>query len=216
MSRISNVAAGTNPFENRILNRISYATSSGQLSQTDGTAISSALGDIAGQLQTSSGASSASSASSTSPGQFRKKINALIDGEVTSGKLTDAQASELKGLLEPGKGGPGGGKGPGGPGGASGSGHHHHHVKSGSNGTNQADDGDNDDQSSTTASNGSSASALQSAASSQSTDTSSDPIQAFLKMLGDAQNALKSATYGQQATTNSASTSSIGLVNQTI
>ena len=167
MSSISNVAAGNNPFENRILNRISYATSSGQLSQTDGTAISSALGDIAGQLQTSSGASSASTGSSTSPGQFRKKINALIDGEVTSGKLTDAPAIELKGLLEPGKGGPGGGKGPGGPGGPGGaSGSGHHHVKSGSNGTDQADDGDNDDQASTTASNGSSASALQSAASS--------------------------------------------------
>lgn len=224
MSSISGVASGSNPFENSLLKRISYATSSGQLSQTDGSAISSAIGDIASQLQSSTSAKGAPSTQSANPGQFRKKVNDLIDGEVSSGKLTDAQASELKGLLEPGKGGPGNGNGPdgpggpGGPGGPSGAGHHHHHVKSGSDTTDQANDDDGDDQTSTTASTSTAAStlaaALQAADPSQSSSSSSDPLQAFLKTLGDAQNALSNATYGQQATSNSATTSSIGLVNQ--
>jgi hypothetical protein len=59
-----------------------------------------------------------------SPGDLKSKIDDLIQSEVSSGKLTSDQATELQGVFKAafanGPGGAGGSGGPGGPGGAGG------------------------------------------------------------------------------------------------
>jgi hypothetical protein len=174
--------------------RISNAASSGQVSKADGAAIGSALGDIASQLQSSS---PPSGTQASGPGQFRKKIDGLINGEVASGKLTDAQATELKDLLQPGKGGPGF---------VGSAGHDSRHA-------NRASEGNQDDRSR--------ASVDYSADSHKTTDPSqttnlatSDVLTNFLKVLQEAQTSLAGATYSNTATTTSNAASSLGLVNK--
>src|ERR1700677_2167297 len=83
-------------------NELQSEVSSGTISSSDQSALSSALTDINSALQSgSSSASSSSSSSSTnsSPGDLQSKINTLIAGEVSSGKLTSAQATELQGVF---------------------------------------------------------------------------------------------------------------------
>ena len=66
---------------------------------------------------------SASGTQPPSPGDMQSKIDSLIAGEVSNGKLTSAQADELKNVFAKAfKGGPHGAGGPpaGGPGGAGG------------------------------------------------------------------------------------------------
>lgn len=84
--------------------------SSGKVSDTDATALSSALTDIDQSLQ-----SSRSDAGSSAPGDVKSKIDDLIASEVSSGKLTSDQAAELKDVFKTAFAG-----GPGGPGGAGG------------------------------------------------------------------------------------------------
>ena len=198
MSSISSASSFFSNYESLVQKRIGNAASSGQLSQTDGTAIGSALGDIGTQLQSSSTQGSQGSG----PGQLRDKIDTLINGEVSSGKLTDAQATELKNFLQPHKGGPGGASGAG----------HSHHAKGASDGKDKENDGDGDDQAGATSSL---SAALQSADPSQETSTSlDDPLAGFLKVLQDAQNNLAGATYSNSAVSKPNTTSSLGLVNQ--
>ena len=201
MSSISGVTPNFSGFENRLQSRITSAAASGQLSQADGTAIGSALGDIASQLQTSR---SQAGAANTGPAQFRKKLDNLINGEVASGKLTDEQATELKSMLQPGKGGP---RGAG----------HGYEAKGAADGKDKENDGDGDDQasaSSSSATNGL-AEALQASDPSQAAPTaSSDALAGFLKILQDAQKTLAGATYSNSAVATTNATSSLGLVNQ--
>src|SRR5712671_6480540 len=108
--------------------------SSGTIGSSDKDALSSALTDIDSSLQ-SSRASDQASGTRPSPDDLKSKIDDLINGEVSSGKLTSDQATELQGVFKAafangpggaegagGPGGPGGGGGPGGAGGA----HGHH------------------------------------------------------------------------------------------
>jgi hypothetical protein len=70
--------------------------SSGAISPTDLTAPSSALNEIDSSLQSGAGGSTVSSGASSSnaaPGDIKSKIDNLIAGEVSSGKLTAQQAS---------------------------------------------------------------------------------------------------------------------------
>src|SRR5258708_39490794 len=92
----------------------------GKISSTDQDALTSALTDIDSSLQSSR--SSGSSSKKTSPDDLKAKIDDLIAGEVSSGKLTSDQATELKGVFESAfsKGGSGGAGGAGGPAGAGG------------------------------------------------------------------------------------------------
>ncbi|KQS04897.1 hypothetical protein ASG11_12070 [Sphingomonas sp. Leaf357] len=76
--------------------RISKAVSAGTISATDQTALSSALDSIDSSLS-----ASRSSGTQTS-GSFKDKIGAMIDEQVSSGTLTDAQATELKGFFAEG------------------------------------------------------------------------------------------------------------------
>ena len=204
MSSISGAMPNFSGIENRLQTRISNAAKSGQLSQADGTAIGSALGDIASQLQTSR---TQAGASNTGPAQFRKKLDSLINGEVASGKLTDAQATELKSMLQPGKGGPDG------PGGAG----HGHKAKGASDGKDKENDGDGDDKasaSSSSATNGLAEALSASDPSQAASSASSDALAGFLKILQDAQKALAGATYSNSAVATSNANSSLGLVNQ--
>lgn len=88
--------------------------SSGKISSTDQTALSTALDDIDSALKGGADSSGGSSSSSKSPGDLQSKIDDLISGEVSSGKLTSDQATELKNVFSNAfaSGGPGG---PGGP-----------------------------------------------------------------------------------------------------
>ena len=119
---------------------------SGKISSVDAKAIKSAEDDIAKSLGGSSSTSSSDSAS-FDPSQLKTKVDSLIDGEVKSGKLTSAQADELKSVLKKGpQGGPGGAGGPppgGPPGGAHGAG------KSGSSALDALFQSDDSDDSST-------------------------------------------------------------------
>lgn len=101
----------------------------GTISSTDQTALSSALDDIDSAL--SAGRSNAGQSRPPSPDEMKSKIEELIAGEVSDGKLTSDQAEELKNVFANafsgpggpgGHGGPGGAGGPGGPGGPGGAG----------------------------------------------------------------------------------------------
>jgi hypothetical protein len=93
---------------------------SGTIGSSDQDALSSALTDIDSSLQ-SSRASDSAGGTRPSPGDLKSKIDDLIAGEVSSGKLTSDQATELQGVFKAAfANGPGGAGGPGGPGGAHG------------------------------------------------------------------------------------------------
>ena len=67
------------------------------ISSSDQSALSSALNDISSSLQDGSGSSGAGS---SSPGDLKSKIDSLIANEVSSGKLTQQQATELQGVFQ--------------------------------------------------------------------------------------------------------------------
>lgn len=103
----------------RLQSELASEVSAGTISSDDQSALSSALTDIDSAMK--SGA--ASDGTPPSPDAMKAKIDSLIDGEVKDGKLTSAQAAELKNVFAQAfSGGPGGAGGPGGPGGAGGGG----------------------------------------------------------------------------------------------
>ena len=99
----------------RLQDELQVEVDSGAISSTDQSALSSALGDIDSALQ-SSRTSDQSSGTRLSPDEFASRIDDLIQQEVSSGKLTDQQATELQGVFKAafshGPGGPGGAGGP--------------------------------------------------------------------------------------------------------
>ena len=93
---------------------------SGAVNSSDKDALSAALTDIDSAMQASR-ASDQASGTRPSPADMKSKIDDLIAGEVSSGKLTSDQATELQGVFKAAFAkGPGGAGGPGGPGGAGG------------------------------------------------------------------------------------------------
>jgi hypothetical protein len=104
----------------RLQSELASEVSAGTISRDDKSALSSALTDIDSAMK--SGAASSRGAP-PSPDAMKAKVDGLIDGEVKDGKLTSAQAAELKSVFAQAfSGGPGGAGGPGGPGGAGGPG----------------------------------------------------------------------------------------------
>jgi len=172
---------------------------SGAISSSDQGALSSALTDINSSLQGGNGAASAGG-TNISPGDLQSKINSLIASEVSSGKLTSAQAAELQGVF---KAAFANGAGPAGAGGANaappiggqlagppaagGSHHGHHGHHGGSHGG---------DTSSTGNSSGSS-----------NTGSVNDILQQFLKSLQQSQSSTSSSSYGSSGTPDSGNTS---------
>jgi len=89
---------------------------SGAISSSDKDALSTALTDIDSAMQASR-TSDQASGTRPSPDQLKSKIDDLINGEVSSGKLTSDQATELQGIFKAAfANGPAGAGGPGGPG----------------------------------------------------------------------------------------------------
>jgi hypothetical protein len=121
MSLISSATAMSQQFSplSRLQSELASEVSSGTISSGDQSALSSALTDINSAMQSQA----PSAGSPPSPGAMKSKIDSLIDGEVKDGKLTSAQADELKNVFAQAfQGGPGGSGGPGGPGGSGGGG----------------------------------------------------------------------------------------------
>jgi len=116
-------AASTNTYQSplqKLQDELLSEVNSGAISSSDKDALSSALTDIDSAMQASR-ASDQASGTRPSPDQLKSKIDDLIAGEVSSGKLTSDQATELQGVFKAAfANGPGGAGGPGGPGGAGG------------------------------------------------------------------------------------------------
>lgn len=83
----------------------------GTVATGDSDALSSALSEIDQSLKSDSSGQSGSAQSK--PGDIKSKIDDLIDAQVSSGKLTTDQATELQGVFKAAfAGGPGGAGGP--------------------------------------------------------------------------------------------------------
>lgn len=93
----------------RLQNELASEVSAGTISSSDQSALSTALTDIDSALK------SERTAGGQPPprADMQSKINGLISDEVSNGKLTSAQADELKSVFANAfKGGPGGAGGP--------------------------------------------------------------------------------------------------------
>jgi hypothetical protein len=159
---------------------------SGAISSSDKDALSAALTDIDSAMQASR-ASDQASGTRPSPADMKSKIDDLINGEVSSGKLTSDQATELQGIFKAAfANGPGGAGGPGGPGRAGG-------PPPG--GPPPSDSSSSSDD-------------ISSSSSSSSSSTSIDDIlKQFLQSLQESLSASSSTSYGATGTTSSSSAS---------
>lgn len=154
---------------------------SGAISSSDKDALSAALNDIDASMQ-SSRASDQASGTRPSPGDLKSKIDDLINGEVSSGKLTSDQATELQGIFKAAfANGPGDAGGPGGPGGPPPGGHG---GPPPSDGASSSDD------------------------SSSSTTSIDDILKQFLQSLQESLSASSSTTYGATGSSSTSSSSS--------
>ena len=94
-------AASTNTYQSplqKLQDELLSEVNSGAISSSDKDALSSALTDIDSAMQASR-ASDQASGTRPSPDQLKSKIDDLIAGEVSSGKLTSDQATERQGVF---------------------------------------------------------------------------------------------------------------------
>jgi hypothetical protein len=190
ISAASSSSAYQTPLQ-KLQDELQAEITAGKVSTSDQDALSSALTDIDSSLQSSR---SSDSTSGTKPsGDLKSKIDDLISGEVSSGKLTADQATELQNVFKTAF-----ADAPGGAGGAKG--HHGGHH-----GPPPTDDGSSTTDSTSTDSTGT------------STNSVADIMQQFLKSLQDSLSASSStATYsatGTSGTTASGSSFSALLID---
>ena len=165
----------------KLQDELQSEVNSGAIKSSDQDALASALTDIDSALQASR-ASDQASGTRPSHADLKSKLDDLIAGEVSSGKLTSDQATELqdvfKAAFAKGPGGAGGPRGAGGPppGGPPPSG----------------DASSSDDTSS----------------SSSSSTSIDDILKQFLQSLQESLSASSSTSYGASGTTSSSSTAS--------
>ncbi|MEH2543827.1 hypothetical protein V1283_000472 [Bradyrhizobium sp. AZCC 2262] len=183
-------AASTNTYQSplqKLQDELLSEVNSGAISSSDKDALSSALTDIDSAMQASR-ASNQAAGTRPSPDQLKSKIDDLIAGEVSSGKLTSDQATELQGVFKAAfANGPGGAGGPGGPGGLGGAGGP---PPGGPPPSGDASSGDD-------------------TSSSSSSSTSIDDIlKQFLESLQESLSASSSTSYGATGTTSSSSSAS--------
>jgi hypothetical protein len=173
----------------KLQDELQSEVNSGAISSSDQSALSSALNDIDSSLQ--SGQADASSGSTnSSPGDLKSKIDSLIANEVSSGKLTSDQATELQGVFKQAFAqGPGAAGAPGGADGAGGAGHAHH-GHGGHGGPPPTD-------SSSSTTDGTS-----------STSSASDILQQFLQALQSSQSAASPSSYSATGASDPGSSSS--------
>jgi hypothetical protein len=182
-------AASTNTYQSplqKLQDELLSEVNSGAISSSDKDALSSALTDIDSAMQASR-ASDQASGTRPSPDQLKSKIDDLIAGEVSSGKLTSDQATELQGVFKAAfANGPGGAGGPGGPGGSRGAG-----------GPPPGGPPPSDD-----------ASSSEDTSSSSSSTSIDDILKQFLESLQESLSASSSTSYGATGTTSSSSSTS--------
>ena len=183
-------AASTNTYQSplqKLQDELLSEVNSGAISSSDKDALSSALTDIDSAMQASR-ASDQASGTRPSHDQLKSKIDDLIAGEVSSGKLTSDQATELQGVFKAAfANGPGGAGGPGGPGGSRGAGGPPPGGPPPSGDASSSDD----------------------TSSSSSSSTSIDDIlKQFLESLQESLSASSSTSYGATGTTSSSSSAS--------
>jgi hypothetical protein len=180
MTSISAISSSTyqSPLQ-KLQDELQAEINSGTIGSSDQDALSSALTDIDSSLQ-SSRASDSAGGTRPSPGDLKSKIDDLIAGEVSSGKLTSDQATELQGVFKAAfANGPGG---PGGPGGAHG----------GHDGPPPTD----------------TASSTDSTSSSSGTSSADDILQQFLQSLQESLSASSSTSYSATGSSSTASNAS--------
>ncbi|MBA4036437.1 MAG: hypothetical protein C0480_17755 [Bradyrhizobium sp.] len=111
-------AASINTYQSplqKLQDELQSEVNNGAISSSDQDALSAALTDIDSAMQASR-ASDHDSGTRPSPGDLKSKIDDLIESQVSSGKLTSDQATELQGIFKAAfANGPGGSRGPGGP-----------------------------------------------------------------------------------------------------
>ena len=181
-------AASTNTYQSplqKLQDELLSEVNSGAISSSDKDALSSALTDIDSAMQASR-ASDQASGTRPSPDQLKSKIDDLIAGEVSSGKLTSDQATELQGVFKAAfANGPGGAGGPGGPGGSRGAGGPPPGGPPPSGDASSSDD-----------------------TSSSSSTSIDDILKQFLESLQESLSASSSTSYGATGTTSSSSSAS--------
>src|SRR5580704_5601113 len=99
MTSISAAYSNTLTPLQQLQDQLQAEVNSGAISSSDQGALSSALNDINSSLQSNPPAAPASGTSS-SPADLKSKIDSLIANEVSSGKLTSDQATELQGVFK--------------------------------------------------------------------------------------------------------------------
>jgi hypothetical protein len=180
-------AASINTYQSplqKLQDELLLEVNSGAISSSDKDALSAALTDIDSAMQASR-ASDQASGTRPSPDELKSKIDDLIAGEVSSGKLTSDQATELQGIFKAAfANGPGGAGGPGGPGGASGP------PPGGPGGPPPADGASSSDDSSS------------------STTSIDDILKQFLESLQESLSASSSTTYGVNGSSSTSSSAS--------
>ena len=95
ISSLSSSATYQTPLQ-KLEAELQNEVSNGTISSSDQSALSSALTDIDSAIKSSDG----SGGTKPSPSDMQSKIDDLIQNEVSSGKLTSAQATELKGVFQ--------------------------------------------------------------------------------------------------------------------
>jgi hypothetical protein len=200
MSSIGSATASQQLFspQKMLQNELTSEVKAGKISSSDQSALSSALDDIDSAMKSSK----PSAGSRPSPDEMKSKIDDLIAGEVSSGKLTSDQADELKNVFsnafKGGQGGAGGPSGAGGPppGGAGGAG--------GSKSSEDTDPADSNGDGTVSAIEQAAYDAANPASSDSTSSTSSSDsdttklLQSFLDSLKETQS--KNATYGGNGT----------------
>jgi hypothetical protein len=187
-------AASSNNYQSplqRLQAELQSEVTSGAISSSDQGALSSALQDINSSLQ-NGGAGASASGTTLPPGDLKSKIDDLIAGEVSSGKLTPAQATALQGVFKAtfadGAGssdGAGGAQTGGSP--ATGAAHHGHH---GHHGGSRAGDTTSPTDNTSGASN---------------TSSAIDILQQFLQSLKDSLSSSSTPSYSASGTPGTAS-----------
>ena len=180
-------AASTNTYQSplqKLQDELLSEVNSGAIKSSDKDALSAALTDIDSAMQASR-ASDQASGTRPSPDQLKSKIDDLISGEVSSGKLTSDQATELQGVFKAAfANGPGGAGGSGGPSDAGGP------PPGGPGGPPPADGASSSDDSSSSAS------------------SIDDILKQFLQSLQQSLSASSSTSYSATGTSSSSSSSS--------
>ena len=83
----------------KLQDELQSEVNSGAVGLSDQSALSAALTDISSSLHSSQAGDSAGG-SNSSPGDLKSRIDNLIAGEVSSGRLTSDQATELQGVFK--------------------------------------------------------------------------------------------------------------------